>query len=232
MQPALSNSPPSDADILRDSLREQSRDLVSRIDELTASANRRTVADDDDAGKATLLVKQILEEERAVAARQKEAKRPHAELADAAFGYFKPMLLQLESLKRGLLGKLDAYRRELEQRAQAERRRLAQEAALKAAEAAEADDLDSAMDAEQASQRIVEQAATVAPAPIRSDYGHVASARKTWEYELVDLAAVPRQFLMLNDAAIKAHIKTRQKDRPPVPVAGLTFIERTSTVVR
>jgi predicted HD superfamily hydrolase involved in NAD metabolism len=43
---------------------------------------------------------------------------------------------------------------------------------------------------------------------------------------VTDINAVPRQFLMLNDAAVKAAIKARPKDQPPAPVPGIEFIRK------
>jgi hypothetical protein len=37
---------------------------------------------------------------------------------------------------------------------------------------------------------------------------------------------------VINDAAVKAHIKARFKDQPPAPIPGLRFFTKSSTVVR
>lgn len=212
-------------------LAEANIDVIERADELAGGAERCAVNDDDTAGRATLLVKQIIEATKAATDRQRTAKKPYQELADVAFDFFKPVLVQLAEAKHKALTKLDQFRRERERIAAEERAKAEAEARRAAEEAAKATDLDAAFEAEQRAQAAV-VAQTVKAPEIRSAYGHLATERKTWVYEVTDMAAVPRQFLMLNDAAVKAHIKARQKDHPPAPVPGIAFKEQSVTVVR
>jgi hypothetical protein len=234
MATVLSNNPPSDVEILRDRLAEENLDLIERVDELAGGAERCAVTDDDTAGKAALLVKLINETTKTATDRQKEAKRPHAELADAAFGYFKPMLGNLANAKTSTLAKLDRYRQEQERKAAEERRRLEEEARKRqeeadriAAMAKTETDIDLAVEVEQQARQAAEQAATVAPKEIRSNYGHLASARKTWDYRIIDPSQVPSAYMMVNEAAIKVAIKGGARKIP-----GVEIFEKTVTVVR
>lgn len=221
-----------DAERLTVDLAESNIDVVERADELAGGADRCAVVDEDTAGKATLLVKQIIAAIRITEERQRQAKRPYQQLAEVAFDFFKPHLGRLSDAKAKALGKLDGYRREVE-RIAAEARRKAEEEAKAAAEAAaKAETIDAAFEAEQKAEMARTVAQTVKPPEIRSAYGHLAGTRKSWSYRVTDLNAVPRQFLMLNDAAVKAAIKARPKDQPPAPVPGIEFIEVETTVVR
>lgn len=226
------NKPPSPVEALVAELNATCVDLIERANELAGGAERCVVNDDDTAGRATLLVKQLSEAIKAAADRQRGAKEPHRILADAAFNWFKPVLLSLEQSKAKALGKLDAYRRDIEAKA-AEVRRIAEEEALRAERAARAaQTLDDAFEAQQRAEAAQAQL-TQAPAPeIRSAYGHLATGRKTWDYEVADPNVVPRNFLMVNHEAIKAHIKSRPKDKAPFPIPGINFFEKTQTVVR
>lgn len=228
------NAPPLDVDILRERLAEQNADLSQRVDELLGGAVRCNVMNDEQAGKATLLVKLINDVTKLAESRQKEAKRPHAELADAAFGFFKDWLKQLAHAKQSTLQKLDHFRDEQERKAAAERRRLEDEARKRQEEAdslaaiAKTDtDLDLAVEVEQQGRAAAEQAAVVAPKEIRSSYGHLASARKTWDYRIIDPNQVPSAYMMVNEAAIKVAIKGGARKIP-----GVEIFEKTQTVVR
>lgn len=66
----------------------------------------------------------------------------------------------------------------------------------------------------------------------RGDFGSVASLRKSYDFEIEDLDSVPRQFLTINEKAIRDHIRDRPANQPPAPVAGLKFVEKTSVAVR
>ncbi len=123
----------------------------------------------------------------------------------------------------------DRQRREAEWAA-AEARRAAQEAERAASEAEDKPARDASAkakaEAEAAAARAAEQAATAAAAKVeaqaakesaaekpadltrtRTDLGAVASLRRTWTYEIVDADQVPRMFLAVDDAAVKAFIK-------------------------
>lgn len=226
------NQPMSQIEIVEAEIAEISRDIVDRANELAGGADRCAVKDEETAGKAALLAKQINEAIKVATDRQKAAKKPYQELADAAFDWFKPTLSKLAEAKQLTLSKLDTYRRDIEAKAAAARK-AAEDVARKAAEeAAKAKTLDDAFDANMRLEAAQAQAAAVVVPEVRSVYGHVATSRKTWDYEVANADAVPRQFLMVNHDAIKAHMKARQKDKAPTPIPGITFFEKTQTVVR
>lgn len=207
-------------------------DIIQRADELAGGADRCLVNDDETAGRATLLVKQIIEATKAATDRQRTAKKPYQELADVAFDFFKPPLKKLADAKQLALSKLDGYRKQQE-RIAADARRAAEDAARLAQEAQMVADLDTAFELEERAQVAQAVAAAVKPpSEIRSAYGHLATARKSWAFRVVNREMVPRMFLTVNEAAIKAQIAGRTKGRAPEPIAGIEFYEIESTVVR
>lgn len=77
-------------------------------------------------------------------------------------------------------------------------------------------------------------AAYVAPAPVKDvarvvsiSTGNKASASVTWTHRVVDVDKVPRQFLMVNEAAIKASIKGGTRK-----IEGVEIFEAAKTAIR
>lgn len=237
------NAPPTEAELLRERLAISAADLTKRADELVGAAGRipAKIEDESTAGKLAAFVKQITVHEKAVEERRKTEKGVFDELGKVVQGFFTPVLDKLSGAKRTANDRLLAYQRELQRQAEESRLRAEEEArrqreaAEKLAAAAQTDaDLNKAIAIEEKAQQAEQQAAAVAPAPtqIRSDYGAVASVRKTLAYELTDLAQVPRQFLMLNEKAVKAHMATAPKGQLPAAVAGLRFFFNEQMVSR
>jgi septal ring factor EnvC (AmiA/AmiB activator) len=146
-------------------------------------------------------------------------------------------------------------RREAEaaaRKAQEEADRLAREAAKSKADADAAAKAQAAAEAaaaaarEQAAQAAIarEEAtaaktdATAKPAELtrtRSDLGSVASLRRTWEYEVIDDQAIPRMFLTVDHAAIKAFIKSstdKKSGECKAKIPGVRIFEQHNTMVR
>lgn len=237
--PLNHNNPPSDVALLIERLDAQSQDINKRADELLAGADRCVITDTDTAGKASLLVGLIMTATDTTKERQKEAKRPHFELANAAFDYFKPALDKLGTAKAKTLAALKAFDDEQERLAAIERQRLADEARRAqeeadriAAEATTDTDIDKAIALEEQAAVAVEASQTVAAPVIRSAFGQLATARMDWKHEVTDINAVPRHFLMINEAAIKGHIKSAPKGQAPTPVAGVRFFQEKTMAVR
>lgn len=235
MAMTLSNNPPSDVEILLEKLADENRDISDRADELIGGADRCEVKDEEQAGKATLLAKMLNETIKLAETRQKQAKAPHMTLANAAFDFFKPTLSELGVAKQAVLNRLDMFRREQERKAEEERRRLEEEARKRqeeadriAAVAKTDEDLDLAIESEREAIAAGIQAALVtAPKPIQSAFGHTASARKEWQFKVIDPLKVPREYLSVNEQAIRAAVRGGMRQ-----IAGVEIFETTKTVVR
>lgn len=241
-------------DALRTSLEMKHDAIAERCNELMAAEQRLpAISDDESAGKVSDYIKQITATCKNADGARIAAKEPYLEGGRIVDGFFtKGIVDPLMALKRRIEAKLTRYlqekaQREREERARLERearaaedaaRREAEEKALAARTEAE---LERAISAEAAaaqasSQRAVAaEAANAKPAELsrtRGDYGSVASLRTAWDYEVTDQTIVPSLFLMINDAAVKAHIKARMKDKPPLSIAGVRFYEKTTAAVR
>lgn len=96
------------------------------------------------------------------------------------------------------------------------------------------------LEAEREAQRKAEEAARIfeapAPAPVETKdagrvvtvSGHVAAtARTVWRHRVVDLEKVPRAYLMVNDAAIKAAIAGGMRS-----IEGVEIFEDVVTAIR
>lgn len=233
------NLPPSDVELLIEKLDAQSQDIKKRADELLAGADRCVITDTETAGKASLLVGLIMTATDTTKERQKEAKRPHFELANAAFDYFKPVLDKLNTAKAKTLAALKAFDDEQERIAVIERQRLADEARRAqeeadriAADATTDNDIAKAIALEEKATAAIEIAQTVQAPVIRSAFGQLATPRMNWTFRVVNLDLVPRHFLMLNEAAIKAHIKAAPKGKAPADLAGVEFFQEKTMAVR
>lgn len=235
---------------LREDLAEANSDLSRRVDELLAGVERApvTVADEATAMKLADFVKQIKAAVSIASSRRVEAKRPFLDSGRVVDAFFDTRLIaNLDAGAKMLLGRLSIY-----QRAKADAARKAAEAAERArreeeqkaraemeaqlAAARNDADLQRAIAAEAAANLARAQAAAAAaiaagkPAELsrsRGDLGAVASLRRTWRYDLLDIAAVPREYLYLDPSRVNAAIKAGVRDVP-----GLRIFEHTETVVR
>ena len=106
------NNPPSDAELLIERLAAESHADTQRAVDLAKSSGRVAIVDAESAGRATLLVSLIMTAKDTIEARQKAAKKPHAELATAAYDYFKHTLELLASAKLKTLEALTAWNAE------------------------------------------------------------------------------------------------------------------------
>lgn len=228
------NNPPSDATLLVERLETSAADIINRASDLYAASARipDTIPDEETAGRVAAFVKQITIAEKSTEDRRKAEKSVYDELGKAVQDFFKPVSDKLAEAKRTANAKLLAYQREQQRKADEERRRIEaearkkrEEAEIRAAEAKTDDDFDRAIAAEAEAKRTAAKAAAVAaPTQVRSSFGVTASVRKTLAFVIEDETAIPRQFLMVNEAAIKAHMKGAAKGQLPSPIPGVRFL--------
>lgn len=242
------------AEALRGTLEETQVALTDRRDELLRAEGRMPpIENDEAAGKVGDYIKEITAACKAADGARVALKEPYLAGGRVVDGFFiKGVIDPLLALHTRCQVKLKAFLDSKAEAARQERMRLEREARAaedtarkqaqerdKAArtEAERTQAAIAAREAEQASvNRIAaEEATRVKPAELsrtRGDFGSVASLRAYWDFEVVDAAALPRAYLMLNEAAIRAHIKARIKDQPPAPIGGLRFFEKTAAAVR
>ena len=213
------------------------------------------------AGKAGDFVKQLRDTVKDIEAKREAYKRPvitAGKTIDAAFK--NPMIAPLQKAAEDVLYEINGYQereREAEskrqreaaaadalarrQAAEAETKRLAEEAA--AAEAA--GDIESALEIEAEAEQVnalakVEAAPAYTPpaaeiklATQKSDLGSTIGTRVTWNFELVDIALVPKMFVGLNTDMVKAMLKSDATIKTGAqPIPGVRFFATQSANVR
>lgn len=229
------NSPPSDAAILREQLGQTHAQLGERTDELLAGIARVPAAIEDEATekKAIEFAKQIAAHEKLCDATRKAVKQPYADAAKIVDAFFGNMADPLKGGRDIVLRKLTVFqaaRAEKERREREEAaHKAAQEAAAAAAKVETEADLDRAIAKEEQAAATVKaaQATTADLSRSRGQFGSVASLRTTMEFTVEDVNSVPREFLMVNDAAIRAAIKAGRREIP-----GIKIFQKQQTVVR
>lgn len=195
------NKPPMDEEArqaFRERMLEKKPDYVERIDHLEGAAERCAVVDQDTAGKAGDLVKQIRAMMGLVSDTHTVVKAPYLAAGRAVDESKKALESRLDTMKRRVEAKQTQFLREEEARATAERRRLQAIADQEARDRAEADRKAAAerAAAEAAGAPAPEPepeplpvmpAARAEPAePIKSDFGTTVSGTKVWECEVED----------------------------------------------
>ncbi len=207
------------------------------------------MADDNEAAKITVFIKQIANAAKGLEAARVDEKQPYLNLGRAVDGFFGSVKEQLDTLSRKAKRPLDAYlkakadeeRREREARA-AEERRQAQEQANAAAALAQlgatAQAESTLQVAAQTEARAVtlEAAATVKPAElarVRADEGSASSLRTRWVGEVTDRAALDLEGLRYHipaDAlqkALNSYIAAGGRD-----LRGARIEQKSEVVVR
>lgn len=230
-----------------DQLKDRRAEVIAALEKTQAAYPR--IDDDEALGLAAENMRMAAALNRTGEDRRKEHKEPFLSGGRTVDGWFKtwgtPLLRAMEPVQATMN---DYGARKLAQQ-QAEAlaaKRLADAEAERAAEvAAEAlrnnrpDEasaaLDQVTDAAEAAER-ADDRVNARPADLtrtHGAYGAVASVRQVWGWEVSDLAAVPREYLMLNPDAIKAVGKQRDKTGKPIAVIpGIAWVASTKMGVR
>lgn len=209
------------ATMIRDDLDERSRDLAATIKRQTEAPAPDTITDHDEAARATARLGALTQTMKALAERHKEAKAPHLAAGRAVDAWLADMQRPVFKLICDLKNVLGDYQRAMHE---AEQRRREEEAAA-AREFAErtANPRHAAM-ADAAEAHAAKPAADMSR--IRARTGAMASLRTVVDFEIEDEAAIPRAFLMVNEAAVRAAV------RAGTPIPGVRRIERPVVAVR
>lgn len=200
-------------------------DLLQRKAELVEAANRAplTCNDDETARRLTDFLGQIMTCVKRAEDARKTEKEPHLRASQAVDGFFRTIQKPLEDIRATLGLVVGDYQHRKQaaakKEAEAEKERLA---ALAQTE----EELEAAID-----QEAIEKARPHELSRIQGDLA-TGSLRTDYDYVLQNITLVPRQFLMLNESAIKAHIKNRPQDGEPAPVSGLRFIPIHKVLIR
>lgn len=222
------NEPP-----LSDRLALDHADLIKEATEAAAlvPAEVRAIETDEEAAAYTDTaadIKAIITQADAAFTVEKAPWLTGGRTVDEFFAFRKDLVA---AVKR-VTGALDARANLLLQQ---QRRREAEEAAAaKAAADAETARLRKEAEAFDEPPPAPVAAVYVAPAPVKDvarvvslGTGNKASASVNWTYRVTDPDAVPRQFLMVNEAAIKAAVKGGTRK-----IEGVEIFEAAKTAIR
>jgi len=254
------NNPPSDAEVLRDILLQDSQPLLNRRDELLGSVSRAPLAveDEETCGKVADLVKLLTACHKNAEATRVAKKEPFLQQGRVVDGFFKQITDPLEKARKTLEPRLTKYQRDKADRERREReaaqRAAEEEARRKAAEAAAAaqqleteEDLDAAIAAEQQAKQAeldklaAQKAAEAKAAELsrsRGDFGAVASLRTFWDHKDLDRATLDLEALrpfFSQDAlekAVRAYVRANfEPGKPGTQIKGVVIFENTTTRV-
>lgn len=208
------------------------------IENVVGFAESLTVESAEDAVEATEVLSRMATYRKRIKEARMKITRPLDAAKKAAMDQEKAVLGPLDVVDKALRKRLGEYHAEAERqrRAEAERQEQARrdaeakakaevEAAAKRAAESDADDADddaldrAALAQQQAAiaQRNAEAKEAVSTGPIRSSAG-TASVRMVWDVEVVDPAAVPREFLAVNLPAIRQAVKDGAREIPGVKI--------------
>lgn len=225
------NNPPIETapDALAARLAEETAPLKTRAEELLGAEARVPAAlDAATVGKAADFVKQIGAAIKVSEDARKKTKQPYLDAGKQVDGHFSQIVDPLAGLKRRMEARIGDHQRrvaeEERRRREEEARRAAEEAAKKEAAVETKDELDEAIEAHAEAAK-AQKAAEAPPqelARARGEYGAVATTRTVWMHEVTDATKIPREYLIVNDAAIKAAIKAGVRE-----IAGIRIYEHT-----
>lgn len=184
--------------------------LSKDIEEGCAFADALTIESQDQYAYADKVLSLIATKEKEVEAKRKAVTGPINQALKEVNSWFKPVGIRLTQAKNGLKHKMLAYRAEVD--------RKTKEAAKVAAEAAQAGRFD-----------IVQQQAaamTVAPSAVNT------TVRKTWNFRVDNLAALPVEYHLPNEREIRRAMRS-MVDRGQTPeLPGVTFYQEEGLAVR
>lgn len=195
------------------------------------SVTAEGIADDFICGHATDFAKEMAGAGKALDATHTRVKAPVLRAQRLIDGEKKKLNDQLIEATREVdarIGKyLNAKDARLRAEAEAEAKRLALEAEARIAEAqatATIEATESAVEAMEAADVAAEraEASVLDMTRTRSQSGALAGLREHWTYALLDITKVPAAFLMVNDAVVKAAIKSGTREVPGLRI----FAER------
>ncbi len=189
---------------------------------LLADARKITVESQDSQVAATKLASGIKKIIKTVEDTRKGYTDPFNEHIKSVIGLAKEVSAPLDEGFRHLTGQLNKYAAQVE----LERRKAEEEARRRAEE--EQKRLNAEAKAAGVEAPIVPEVLPAKPesATVRTE-GGTSFQRKTWTFSVEDVNKVPREFLELNESAVRAAIKNGVRN-----IDGLKIFETTGTVIR
>jgi hypothetical protein len=147
-----------------------------------------------------------------------------------------PLVMAEKALKGQIVGYIDAQNRLAREADEANRKAALEQAEREAAAATVDQAIDQAIDLEargntQAAEAVLANPAPApiryqAPAPTRANVAEVkgVSTRQAWDYRITDFNKIPREYLLVNETAIRSAGKNTQGR---IQIAGVEFFPTT-----
>lgn len=168
-----------------------------------------TIEDDADLAFAAEALADIKRKKKDLEAMRAEATTPLRKSLDVIYGWFREPIRFYDRCEKALKEKIAEAKARAE-----EAQRLAIEAAAQAAVGGNAEEAAQALQLAQGAE-------------MRDIQG--LSFRSTWDFEIVDIAQVPPQYLMVNESAVKAALRAA---KGKIEIPGLRVVEKTQVASR
>ena len=192
-------------------------DCKNRVQEIAAAAERAVIYSPETAKKGADFIKIISTYIKKVEIVRKTLVEPLNETVKSINDLFRPFTNSLRTSEKTAKSKLLTYKKvelEKQRRVEEARRKVEEQRLLAKAEQAESEGKKD--DADKILNNVVTLESTqTKAAPVRGDYGGVASIRKNWVFELVDiqkLAQAHPDLIEVDAAAIRKEIREGQRE--------------------
>jgi hypothetical protein len=217
----LRNYDPLDIGDIRARLTDEYREAYLLIEKILRAAENCRVGSEGQASDATVLTKQINEAVKRAKEGRKVEGMPYKDVMTMIGAFFEEITLGLDTAKSETLEKIDKWRKkkEKEDAKLAEARLIEAESVIARARTTE--------DRERGEVLAREASELAKGKRIDSEYGTLAHGRQTWKFEVVDMKAVPRGFLLIDRASVNKAIHAGLRNIP-----GLHIYQVETTVVR
>lgn len=189
--------------------------LTTETNSVVESAKSLVIADSSGLQYATDVLGWVAKAKKNLEERRKFFTKPLNDQVKRINDLFKDLGAPLETADSILRGKVLTYRQEQEKirRAEEERLRKLQQEEQRRIEAEAIEKGEVAVFTPPPPAPVIQQQAKT----VSGDYGAV-SAKLVWDFDIVDEAQIPREFLLVNDKAIRAAVKAGVRNIPGVKV--------------
>ena len=204
------------------------KDLKAQASKVLADAKGIEVHDRDSSEWCTAYLGEIAAIKKKAEGRRTELKGPLLEAGRALDGFVAELLKPILEADTLLRGRLLAYQQEQIRKAHAAAERIrreaeaAEQAAAQAAAQGDGHGMDHAL-LQAADKKQEAQALEKAPTAIQAAGMGSATIRKVWAFEVVNVAQVPREFLAVDEQAIRKAVAAGIRE-----IAGVRIFEQES----
>lgn len=184
--------------------------------------------DEVDVTNAVELGSTLLKLEKTIEVTRKERLAPFKEIVDDINGFFKPYTDRVVQFKKDVASKIDLYRAEQRKRAE-ELARQEEERLKKEREAERRKQLEEAKKLGETPPPIAPKIEPIkpidfTPKTIAADKGK-ATERITWDFEIVDVTKIPREYLTPDEKKIRKVVVAGIRE-----ISGVRIFSKSETI--